>query len=84
MYISLNKYPADQIARLQNNAARLVIQKKEERKTKSRNTASQGTSLATRKIPLPVQDRDCYFEVFTSLFLFISLHLWTVSLSPIF
>ena len=48
--------PADQIARLQrmqNNAARLVLKKK---KTRSRNTASQGTSLVTSKIPLSVQD----------------------------
>ena len=52
--------PADQIARLQRvqkNAARLVIKKKK-KKTRSRNTASQGTSLATREIPLSVQDRD--------------------------
>ena len=34
MYISLNKYPADQIARLQNNAARLVIKKKKKKERK--------------------------------------------------
>ena len=77
--------PADQTARLQrvqNNAARLIMKKK---KTRSRNTASQGTLLATRKIPLPVQDCDSclppFWRVFISLFFFISLHLWTVSLS---
>ena len=32
--------------------------KKKKKKTRSGNTASQGTSLTTRKIPLPVQDRD--------------------------
>ena len=80
--------PADQIARLQrvhNNAARLVLKKK---KTRSRNIASQGTSLVTSKVPLSAQDcNSClppFWRVFTSLSFFTSLHLWTVSLSPIF
>ena len=80
--------PADKIARLQrvqNNAARLVLRKKN---TRSCNTACQGTSLVTSNIPLSVQDcNSClppFWRVFTSLSFFISLHLWTVSLSPIF
>ena len=41
---------------IQNNAARIVMGGK--RKTRSRNTTSEGTSLATSNIPLPVQYRD--------------------------
>ena len=62
--------------------------RQEKKKTRSRNTASQGTSLVTCKTPLSVQDcNSClppFWKVFTSLSFFISLHLWTVSLSPIF
>ena len=71
--------PADQIARLQrvqNNVARFVM------KNTSRNITSQGTSLASRKIPQPVQHHDLclplFWRVFTSLSFFISLHLPTV------
>ena len=59
--------PADQIARLQrvqNNAARLVM-KRRKKKTRSRNTASQGTSLViTSKIPLSVQDCNSWLPPF--------------------
>ena len=34
---------------------------------RSRNTASQGTSLATRKIPLPERDRDSCLPTFAYL-----------------
>ena len=80
--------PADQIAllqRVQNNTARLMMKKKMRR---SRNTASQATSLVTSKIPLSVQDCNSFLppfqRVFTSSSFFISLHIQTVSLSPIF
>ena len=50
--------PADQVAllqRIQNNAARLVMEKKEEKKkTRSRYTSPQRTSRVTCEIPLPV------------------------------
>ena len=63
--------PADHIAplqRVQNNAARLVMEKK---KTKSPNTASQGTSLVTSKIPLKI----LLTTILKGLYLLIFLHL---------
>ena len=73
------KFPRDAEQRGQNCSEQHL-----KKKTRSRNTTSQGTSLATRKIPLPVQDRDScrppFWRVFTSLFFFISLHLCTISL----
>ena len=59
MYISLNKYPADQIARLQNNAARLVIQKKKKEKRRD-----HVTPLRKELHWLPVKFR-CQYKIAT-------------------
>ena len=70
--------PDDQIGRLQrvqNNVAGLVMKK---RKMRSRNTASNGTSLATRRIPLPLQHRDsCLPPFWGSLLPYLSSSLCT-------
>ena len=48
----------------------------EKKKTRSCNATSQGTSLATRKMPLPEQDRDsCLPPILKGLYLLIFLHL---------
>ena len=61
-------------------------EEKKKKKTRSRYTSPQRTSLVTCEIPLPVWDRDSdlspFRRVFTSVSFFTSLHLWTISVSP--
>ena len=75
--------PADQITWLQQ-----VYGSWWKNKMRSCNTTSHGTSLATHKNLLPVQDHDSclppFWRVFTSLSFFISPNLQTVSPSLIF
>ena len=56
--------------RITRHGSWLKKKKEEKKKTRSRNTASQGTSLGTSKIPLSVQDcNSClppFWRVFTS------------------
>ena len=59
MYISLNKYPADQIARLQNNTARLVMKKEERRR-------DHVTPLRKELHWLPVKFR-CQYKIATAI-----------------